>query len=90
MGPSVSHLCRLGLGWSDHYLPLRGRDETGESCQRYLDQTRRLTGTQLSLEQVDEIFEAPNPKKRSFELFKEAKERAKFEKEQERIRQEGA
>lgn len=44
---------------------------------------------QLSLEQVDEIFDAQNPKQRSFELFKEAQERAKFEKEQERLRQAG-
>jgi hypothetical protein len=46
--------------------------------------------SQLSLEQVDEIFEAKNPKQRSFELFREAQERAKFEKEQERLRVEGA
>jgi hypothetical protein len=43
----------------------------------------------LSLEDMDSVFDAPNPKKRSFELFAEAKERAKFEKEQERRRAEG-
>lgn len=37
---------------------------------------------------MDSVFDAPNPKKRSFELFAEAKERAKFEKEQERQRRE--
>lgn len=43
---------------------------------------------QLSLEDMDSVFDAPNPKKRSFELFAEAKERAKFEKEQDRQRRE--
>jgi hypothetical protein len=36
---------------------------------------------QLSLEDMDEVFMAPNPKKRSFELAKLAKERAKRDQE---------
>ncbi|RSH89841.1 hypothetical protein EHS25_001827 [Saitozyma podzolica] len=36
---------------------------------------------QLSLEDVDEVFMAPNPKKRSFELAKLARERAKRDQE---------
>jgi hypothetical protein len=36
---------------------------------------------QLSLEDMDEIFIAKNPKKRSFELARDAKERAKRDRE---------
>lgn len=35
----------------------------------------------LSLEEMDEVFTAKNPKKRSFELARAARERAKQEKE---------
>jgi hypothetical protein len=34
---------------------------------------------QLSLEEIDEVFAGPNPKKRSFALAKAARERAKLE-----------
>lgn len=36
---------------------------------------------QLTLEEMDQVFDARHPKKRSFELAAEARERAKFEKE---------
>ena len=39
---------------------------------------------QLALEEIDDIFASRKPKQRSFELFEEAKERAKHEREMQR------
>jgi hypothetical protein len=39
---------------------------------------------QLTLEEIDEIFLSRKPKQRSFELFAEAKERSKHEREMQR------
>jgi len=39
---------------------------------------------QLALEEIDDIFASRQPKQRSFELFEEAKERAKHEREMQR------
>jgi hypothetical protein len=39
---------------------------------------------QLTLEEIDDIFMSRKPKQRSFELFEEAKERAKHEREMQR------
>jgi hypothetical protein len=33
---------------------------------------------QLTLEEMDQVFDAPKPKQRSFELAAEARERARF------------
>jgi hypothetical protein len=38
----------------------------------------------LSLEDMDSVFESKNPKKRSFELARAARERAKIEEQQRR------
>lgn len=79
--PSVLHLRRMGCVGLRCYLHICRGDQTSES-----DQVPRVELIiQLALEEMAEVFEASNPKKRSFELAAAARQRARVEREAGRV-----
>jgi hypothetical protein len=77
---SLLHLCDVGSCRSRHRLHLRRRGAYRVPPVRLVIELMLQT-KQLSLEETSEIFNAPNPKKRSFELAAAARARVKREKE---------
>lgn len=82
---SLLHLHGVGYRRIRRHIPLCRRDQTSESATPWHCRGPKLMKHQLALEEMADVFEAPNPKQRSFELARIARERAREQRSSARV-----